>query len=161
MDAGSQPTHAGTPRYDCRFRPSRCATSNGTNQNISPRFSPRRTEHLGSYDNGKCTADLAGGFGGAARALGDLMLGLAREELSDAWATEKIKDYDAAVALYHQHGGEFRSVQQMQADIVALTNAGIAAALNNGLDEIENRELLRSTDAQRIAQLVLRGLGRI
>ena len=104
---------------------------------------------------------LAGGFGGAARALCDLMLGLAREELSDAWASEKIKDYDAAVALYHQHGGEFRSVQQMQADIVALTNAGLAAALNNGLDEIENRELLRCTDAQRIAQLVLRGLGRI
>ena len=49
----------------------------------------------------------------------------------------------------------------MQADIVALTNAGLAAALNNGLDETENRELLRSTDAQRIAQLVLRGLGRI
>ena len=104
---------------------------------------------------------LAGGFGGAARAVCDLMLGLAREELSDAWATEKINDYDAAVALYHQHGGEFRSAQQMQADIAVLTNAGLAAALNNGLDEIENRELLRCTDAQRIAQLVLRGLGRI
>ena len=104
---------------------------------------------------------LAGGFGGAARALCDLILGVEREELSDAWATEKIKDYDAAVAFYHPHGGEFRSAQQMQADIVALTNAGLAAALNNGLDEIENRELLRCTDAQRIAQLVLRGLGRI
>ena len=89
------------------------------------------------------------------------MLGLAREELPDAWATEKINDFDAAVALYHPHGGEFRSVQQMQADIVALTNAGMAAAFNNGLDETENRELLRCTDAQRIAQLVLRGLGRI
>ena len=89
------------------------------------------------------------------------MLGLAREELSGAWAREKINDYDVAVALYHQHGGEFRSAQQMHADIVALTNAGLAAALNNGLDETENRELLCSTDAQRIAELVLRGLGRI
>jgi len=39
--------------------------------------------------------------------------------------------------------------------------SGLAAALNNGLDEAENRELMHCTDPQRIAALVLTGMGRL
>ena len=50
---------------------------------------------------------------------------------------------------------------QMCKDIGAYGAAGLAPALNNGLDEAENRELVASTDPQRIAWLVLRGLTRL
>ena len=89
------------------------------------------------------------------------MLGLAREELSDAWATEKIKDYDTAVALYQSYGGVFRSIETMRADITNIASTGLASALNNGLDDNENRELMNTCDAQRVVELVLRGLGKI
>ena len=104
---------------------------------------------------------LAGGFGGAARAVSDVMLGLAREDLSEAWAKQKIQDYDAAVALYQPHSGEFRPLESMRADVIAQTKTGLASALNNGLDDNENRELMHTSDAQRVVELVLRGLGRI
>ena len=104
---------------------------------------------------------LMGGFGGAARAVSDVMLGLDRENLTDAWAKQSIKDYDAAMALYQTHGGEFRSIETMRAEIIAQSKVGLALALNNGLDDAENRKLMHSTDAQQIAQLVLRGLEKL
>jgi len=103
---------------------------------------------------------IAGGFGGATRALSDLLLGIERAEFSADWARGNIDDYEAARALYTQHGGEFHSMAQMGAEIAAMGRQGLAAALNNGLDEAENRELMRSTDPQRIAGLVLAGLAR-
>ncbi|MGH8564905.1 MAG: hypothetical protein ACREXW_12810 [Gammaproteobacteria bacterium] len=42
-------------------------------------------------------------------------------------------------------------------DIAVYGLMGLAAALNNGLDEAENRELIHCTDPQRIAALVLTG----
>jgi hypothetical protein len=104
---------------------------------------------------------IAGGFGGAARAVSDLLLGMRRAEFSEAGARMVMADYDAAVALYQQHGGDFRPMEEMGTDIAARAGAGLAAALNNGLDEVENRELMYCTDPQRIARLVLTGLGRL
>ena len=104
---------------------------------------------------------VAGGFGGAARAVSDTLLGIERLEFADPWSRQHIPDYDAALGLYAQGGGEFRSMAQMGEDIRAYGATGLAPALNNGLDETENRELMASTDPQRIAWLVLTGLTRL
>ncbi len=47
------------------------------------------------------------------------------------------------------------------ANPTASAGAGLDKALNNGLDEAENRELMYCTDPQRIARLVLTALGRL
>ena len=104
---------------------------------------------------------LIGGFGGAARAVADLLLGKPRPEFSDEWSRQHVPDYDAAVAMYAQHSGECHSMAQMSADIAACAQEGLAQALNNGLDEAENRELMDCSDAHRIAALVLTGLGKL
>jgi SLOG cluster2/TIR domain len=104
---------------------------------------------------------VAGGFGGAARAVSDLLLGNRRAEFSEGWARQTVADYDAAVALYQQHGGDFHAMERMGTDIAARAGTGLTAALDNGLDEAENRELMHCTDPQRIAELVLIGLGRL
>jgi hypothetical protein len=104
---------------------------------------------------------LVGGFGGAARAVSDLLMNNERPEFADAWARQHLPDYDAVLALYAQHGGDVRSMAQMSTDIATCAQEGLAQALNNGLDEVENRELVASTDPQRIAWLVLTGLGRL
>lgn len=104
---------------------------------------------------------VVGGFGGATRAISDLLLGIEQPEFTDVWAREHMTDHDAVLALYEQHGGNTCSMVQMGSDIKARTRVGLAQALNNGLDEAENRELMCCTDAQRIAKLVLTGLGRL
>jgi hypothetical protein len=91
----------------------------------------------------------------------DLLLGTPHAEFSDAPTMRQIPEYDACVALYGQHGGDFHSLERMGADFCSALKAGIAQALNNGLDDAENRELISSTDAQRIARLVLTGLRRL
>jgi len=103
---------------------------------------------------------VVGAFGGAARAVADRLLGTERPEFTDPWARQTIPEYDAVLALYKRHGGDFHSVEQMGA---ALVGAGtdLKQALNNGLDEAENRELMVCTNPQRIARLVLTGLGRL
>ena len=50
---------------------------------------------------------------------------------------------------------------KMLHDFIQAGQTGLAAALNNGLTEEENLELLRCTQAPRIADLILRGLRRI
>jgi hypothetical protein len=104
---------------------------------------------------------IAGGFGGSARSVCDLLLGIERQEFFESWAMRNIPHYEAAQALFGQHGGEFYSMERIGAEIKALGQQGLASALNNGLDEDENRELMRSTDPQRVAGLVLAGLARL
>jgi hypothetical protein len=104
---------------------------------------------------------IVGGFGGAARAVSDQLLGIARIEFTDAWARHHISDLDVAIELYSSYGGAFHSMERMGADISACAHSGIAQALNNGLNDDENRELMHSVNPQRIAWLVLTGLGRI
>lgn len=104
---------------------------------------------------------VAGGFGGAARAVSDRLQGIARVEFADDWARSHLPDYGAAQALYAQQGGDFISMAQMGLDIAVYGLMGLPPALNNGLDEAENRELMHCADPQRIAGLVLTGLGRL
>ena len=104
---------------------------------------------------------VVGGFGGAARAVNDRLLGIERVEFADVWSRQHIPDYDAALEMYAKYGGEFVSMEQMGKDIAACIRAGLGSTLNNGLDEAENRELMASTDPQCIARLVLTGLGRL
>jgi hypothetical protein len=104
---------------------------------------------------------VVGGFGGAARAVADQLLGRERPEFNDDWARQYLPDYQAVLDLYEQQGFEVRTLTQIGADITVHAQAGLAQALNNGLTETENRELMSSIDAQRIAKLVLTGLGRL
>jgi hypothetical protein len=104
---------------------------------------------------------IAGGFGGAAQAVCDLLLGIEREEFSESWAKRNIPHYEAAQDLFGGHGGGFYSMEQIGAEVRLIGQQGLAAALNNGLDEEGNRELMKCTDPQRIATLILMGLMQI
>ena len=101
---------------------------------------------------------LIGAFGGAARAVSDQLTGFDRAEFSDDDAAEHVPDYRAAVDCYAQHGGDFVSMQQMGADFTHAGGRGLSAALNNGLDDTENEELILYSEPARIAELVLTGL---
>jgi hypothetical protein len=104
---------------------------------------------------------LVGGFGGAARAVCDLLRGTKREEFTTVWAREHIADYDTAVGYYADAGKEFSSLEIMGLDISAYAGQDLGHVLKNGLDDRENRELMASIDAQRISGLVLTGLCRL
>jgi hypothetical protein len=104
---------------------------------------------------------IVGGFGGAARAVTDRLMGIDRPEFSDDWIRQKVPAYESAIALYEKHGGQLRSLKQIGADIVLLGKNGLAKTLNNGLSEEENRELVTCTDPQRIAGLVLTGISKL
>jgi hypothetical protein len=104
---------------------------------------------------------LVGAFGGAARAVGDLLVGIQREEFSDADPRKHVSDYDAAVACYGQYGGTFHGMEDIGNDIRRRSTKGLASALNNGLNETENEELMHATEPARIAELVLTGLTRL
>ncbi len=104
---------------------------------------------------------IAGGFGGSARAVCDLLQGIERKEFTEDWAELNIPNYNAAKALYEPHGGKFHSMELIGSEIKAIGQGGIALALNNGLNDDENLELMKSTDPQRIAGLVLIGLARL
>lgn len=104
---------------------------------------------------------LVGGFGGAARAICDLLRGTKREEFTTDWARQHIDDYDTAVGYYSKGGQEFISLKTMGLSIANNAGQDLGRVLNNGLDDRENRELMASTDVQRISGLVLTGLGRL
>jgi hypothetical protein len=104
---------------------------------------------------------LVGGFGGAARAVCDLLRGTEREEFTTGWARQHIIDYDTAVGYYAEAGQEFSSLETMGLGIANYAGQDLGQVLKNGLDERENRELMASTDVQRISGLVLTGLGRL
>lgn len=104
---------------------------------------------------------LIGGFGGAARAVCDLLRGTKREEFTTGWVRQHIVDYDTAVGYFTEAGHKFSSLETMGLDIADYASQDLGQVLNNGLDERENRELMASTDVQRISGLVLTGLGRL
>jgi hypothetical protein len=60
---------------------------------------------------------VVGGFGGAARAVGDRLLGITRTGSSDAWTTRHLPEYDAAVALYGEHAVVFHPLEQIGVEI--------------------------------------------
>lgn len=104
---------------------------------------------------------IAGGFGGAARAVCDHLKNKERSEFSENWPQQTIPDYQTVLALYTQHGGTPSTMSQIGNDLGIQTHAELAQIFNNGLNEQENCELICCTDPQRIAQLVLTGIGRL
>ena len=88
-------------------------------------------------------------------------MGLDRLEFSEEDARAHVPDYDEAVACYERYGGTFDSMKAMGADIARLSQKGLAAALNNGIDDTENEELILCSEPTRIAELVLSGLSRL
>ncbi|PTN11890.1 TIR domain-containing protein [Nitrosomonas aestuarii] len=104
---------------------------------------------------------IAGGFGGAARAVYDHLLSNERVEFSDTWSKQTIPDYEAVSALNTEHGGTLPTMEKIGAALTEHAQAGIAQTLNNGLDAQENIALMTCTDPQRIAGFVLTGIGRL
>jgi len=104
---------------------------------------------------------LIGGFGGAARAVVDILAGNHRPEFSNEWSKQSVTDYDEVLNLYGQYGGDVRTMVRMGSDMAAYAGTNSELIFNNGLSENENRELMYCTDPQRITKLVLTGLGRL
>jgi hypothetical protein len=104
---------------------------------------------------------LAGGLGGCTELVIDLIEGRPRAEMTTAVASARVKEYEALAGLYTKHAGEFPTREALVAEFGAFGVRGPGAALRNGLDDAENRELFRSRDPIRIAELVLTGLERL
>jgi SLOG cluster2/TIR domain len=119
---------------------------------------------------------LIGAFGGAARAVIDLLNGRERPDLGTAGLTSTIPNFQASVDLAIHRGlmpvevgklpelstlnlgGKLVLPDRMVNDLKEAGRAGLAKALCNGLNDEKNRELFRSSDPARIAELVLMGL---
>lgn len=105
---------------------------------------------------------IIGGFGGAARAVCDLLMGLERdEEFSETYAREHIPNYDDVISFYHQYGVKYNTMQSIRNDIIELSKKGLSSTLNNGLNDSENEALMLSTEAMHITKFVLQGLSKI
>ena len=104
---------------------------------------------------------LAGGFGGAARAVCDVLRGYERKEFSEEWIGLNVAGYTNAVGCFPADTPPLNLLPRIGADVAALAGEDLGKVLKNGLDDSENRELMASTDAHQIAELVLRGVGRL
>jgi hypothetical protein len=104
---------------------------------------------------------LVGGFGGAARAVCDQLRGLARPEFSETFSESKVPDYTACKALYASYAVPFESMGEIGAAVASKGTGSLCRALNNGLDDADNLELMQCKDAQRVIELVLQGLAKI
>jgi hypothetical protein len=100
---------------------------------------------------------LLGLFGGAARLLIDVLRGVQREEFTSAWLSA-LEGSDALRNEYRRRGHTIQSPEELAAELKQRGKAGLSAALNNGLSEDENIELVNSDGAQRIVALILTGL---
>jgi len=102
---------------------------------------------------------LLGLFGGAARLLIDTLRGAEREELTSGW----LSALPGSAVLrdeYRHRGHHVQTPEELAAELKQKGAVGLSAALNNGLSDDENIELVNSDDPQRIVALILRGLRR-
>jgi hypothetical protein len=104
---------------------------------------------------------LIGSLGGCARLVIDLLEQRERPEMTTAAASANVPGYDALAKFYAQHGHEFHPREGLAAEIKAYGVYGPAAALRNGLNDDENRELFTCIEPRRIAELILTGLSRL
>ena len=104
---------------------------------------------------------LIGSLGGCARLVIDLLEQRDRPEMTTASACANVPGYDALAIFYAQHGKEFHKREELAAEIKEFGVNGPAAALHNGLNDEENRELFTSIEPRRIAELILTGLSRL
>ncbi|MBZ9814747.1 TIR domain-containing protein [Mesorhizobium sp. CA7] len=104
---------------------------------------------------------ILGLFGGAGRLLVDALRGFEREELTSAWLARKMPNTIDLLAEYQRRGHPaVQTPEELAAELKRAGAAGLSAALNNGLSEEENSELVVSDDPQRIVTLILTGLSR-
>lgn len=104
---------------------------------------------------------LIGSLGGCARLVIDLLEQRNRPEMTTARARANVEGYDELAKFYAKQGQEFRDREGLAVEIKALGISGPAAALHNGLNDGENRELFTSIEPRRIAELILTGLSRL
>lgn len=96
---------------------------------------------------------LVGAFGGCARLVLDAFEGISRPELQ--WDHQRVAPYsDELRKLYEQRGEAWDEYDTIADELRARGLAG----LKNGLSEDENRELATTRSAERIVELVLRGI---
>lgn len=96
---------------------------------------------------------LVGAFGGCARLVFDALEGRSRPELQ--WDHQRVAPYSEELrTVYQQRGQAWDEYDAIAAELKA---SGIAG-LRNGLTEDENRELASTRSAERIVELVLRGI---
>ncbi len=110
---------------------------------------------------------LIGAYGGAAAVVAELLQqgrengpAVMTEDSARATIGRSLgpSAYDDARALATNHGLPFDTREGVAVEIAALGQRGLAVALNNGLTDDENRELIRARDGRRVLELVLRGL---
>jgi hypothetical protein len=104
---------------------------------------------------------LAGALGGCTQLVIDLLEQRPRPEMTSAIAQAKVPMYAEVAGLYQKYGVELPSREALAMEVSALGAQGPAAALCNGLDNLENRELFQTRDPIRMAELVLTGLERL
>jgi hypothetical protein len=105
---------------------------------------------------------LVGAFGGAARAVADLLRGEPRADLtSERFAATARKGWTSLVEEYEHAGAHHLRPEQAVEELGQLGSAGLASALANGLSDAENTELLATTDAHRAVRLVIHGLHQV
>jgi len=104
---------------------------------------------------------VAGGFGGAARAICDMLRGIKREEMNETWIATRVPDYAEAIGCRTVDITHLNLLPQIGREIASLAGKDLGQILKNGLDDAENRELMSTTDPRQVAELVLRGLGRL
>lgn len=116
---------------------------------------------------------LMGGLGGAAELVVALLRGdahpgggvMTEERARDVVTVKQdgvdVAVYDTLQQLALTHGLPFETRTQVAEAIRSAGTSGLAAALNNGLDDAENAELTTTRDGRRIQELVLRGLARL
>ncbi|MBN2444759.1 MAG: TIR domain-containing protein [Spirochaetales bacterium] len=99
---------------------------------------------------------LIGGFGGCARMVAEIMMGIDSKEMR--WDFQKAAPHTPEMrALYESHGLDWWSYEEMSGFI---KEKGING-LNNGLTEQENMELFMTIDYTRIIELILQGLQKV
>jgi hypothetical protein len=103
---------------------------------------------------------LLGAFGGATRLAIDLLQGRLRPEATAAWVEAHVAGYTDLVGEYQRRGDSVVTPEEAAQRLRALGGQGPARALDNGLNDAENRELFDATDSTRIVELVLTGLRR-
>jgi hypothetical protein len=102
---------------------------------------------------------LLGLFGGAARLLVDALRGVERQELTSAWLSA-LPGSDELRSEYRRRGHALQTPEDLAAELKRAGTVGLSVALNNGLSEDENTELVGSDDPHRIVALILGGLRR-
>ena len=88
----------------------------------------------------------------------DILEGRDRPEFTEAHAQSTVPHYNDAAKLYADQRESFVTREALRRDLQTATRPGLAAALNNGLNDTQNQELFHATDPARIAELVLTGL---